>query len=181
MSSVEEAVSKLRGYLPGADRRIFLFFEAWLKARDGAAVPFRRDFHPDSIPSLLGFIWLYRYDSSKEDFVVQLAGESINDAWGRGIKGLTLRDIVGDADYPVVRERWLGIVNRPAVQYGAAQEQLSAIEAWNAERLQMPMRSDDGAIDVVIGVSLYKLELTTSKRTAVIPEDVIQFPCEDFL
>ena len=123
---------------------------------------------------------MYRFDPDAGDYVCQLAGESVNDAWGKSIKGRTIRSIVGEEDYPICKERWDRIIGEPAVQYGAVEEKLSALNAWHAERLIFPMASDDGTIDVILGISLYNLDHIVSHGNANVSEYVLQFPCEDF-
>jgi hypothetical protein len=181
MSSEARAISELKKRIPQADGRIFDFFAAWLSARGDALVARRKAFSPLSVPSLLRYMWIYRFEEEADDYVCKLAGESVNDAWGKGIKGRALRDIIGQADYPVVRERWDRIVGVPLIQYGAVEERLSSLDAWHAERLLLPMTSEDGRTDVVLGISLYNLDHLADDKSANVSEVVIQFPCRDFL
>ncbi|RVU38892.1 PAS domain-containing protein [Hwanghaeella grinnelliae] len=164
---------------PGTDARLLVFFDAWRSARSGAAVPTKRDFDPFQMPALLRFTWLYRDDPVAGDFVCLLAGEEVNRAWGHPIKDKTLRQVVGDEDYPVVQARWRKIIDTPLVQYGAKQEKLSSQDLWRAERLLMPLASADGRIDHVIGVSLYRLAGSEQKRMALFEEDIVQIPCAE--
>ncbi|WP_420403970.1 PAS domain-containing protein [Nisaea sp.] len=181
MPSDDRAISELRKRIPQADERIFEFFAAWLAARSDALVARRKDFSPLSVPSLLRYIWIYRFEPEVGDYVCKLAGESVNDAWGRGIKGRTIRNIVGEIDYPVVKERWDKIVGVPLIQYGAVEERLSSLDAWHAERLLLPMASEDGKTDVILGISLYNLAQFADDRNANVSEVVMQFPCRDIL
>lgn len=180
MTQSHRAIEELRKRLPHADQRLFEFFACWVEARGDALVPRRKDFSPLAVPSLLRFIWMYRFLPEVGDFVCQLAGESVNDAWGRGIKGRTIRDVVGEEDYAICRQRWDRIVGEPLIQYGAVEEELAALNAWHAERLLLPMASDDGTIDVILGISLYKLDHIVSDGNANVSEHVLQFPCDDF-
>lgn len=164
---------------PGTDPRLLTFFDAWRLARSDAVVPNKRDFDPSQIPALLRFTWLYRDDPAAGDFVCQLAGEEVNRAWGHPIKGMTLRQVVGDEDYPVVHRRWRTIVDTPLIQYGAKEEKLSSQDLWRAERLLMPLASVDGRVDHVIGVSLYRLAGGEKARAALIEEDIVRIPCAE--
>ncbi|WP_193187412.1 PAS domain-containing protein [Nisaea sediminum] len=181
MPSDAKAISELKKRIPQADGRIFDFFAAWLAARGDALVARRKTFSPLSVPSLLRYMWIYRFEEEAGDYVCNLAGESVNDAWGKGIKGRTLRNIIGEEDYPVVRERWDSITGVPLVQYGAVEERLSSLDAWHAERLLLPMSSEDGKTDVVLGISLYNLDYLTDDKSVNVSEVVMQFPCSDFL
>lgn len=181
MPSDATAISELKKRIPQADQRIVDFFAAWLAARGDALVARRKAFSPLSVPSLLRYMWIYRFEPEAGDYVCKLAGESVNDAWGKGIKGRALRNIIGEADYPVVRERWDNIVGVPLIQYGAVEERLTSLDAWHAERLLLPMASEDGTTDVVLGISLYNLDHLTKDKSANVSEVVMQFPCRDFL
>jgi len=140
-------------------------------------VPNRRDIDPTQIPTLLPNVFIYRWDDEIGDFVCKLAGEDINVAWGRGIAGLRLRDVVGEADHPVVLTRWKRIVTGPVVHFGSAQERMSAQELVAAERLILPLEGNAGTIDHVLGLSLYKLVSRRDDRKPLLSEDIIQVPC----
>ncbi|WP_416899932.1 MAG: PAS domain-containing protein [Minwuia sp.] len=161
-----------------ADPRIFRFLDAWRGARHGRLLPRKRDFEPLDVADLLGCVWLYRYDGEAGDFICRLAGEAVNDAWGGSIRGLTLRRIVGEADYPVMIGRWRRIVSTPLIHYGADSERLSGLSARRAERLLMPMTDDEGEAVFMLGLSLYRIESADATRPVLTPEDMIQVPCE---
>ncbi len=165
--------------LPDAHPAIFTFLDAWRDMRGGRLVPYKRDFDPARVRGLLASIFLYRFDRERDDFVCHLAGEQINQAWGRSIRGLTLREIVGDNDYPIVIERWREIIGRPLVHYGSEQERLSRLDKRRAERLLLPLAADDGRIDHVIGVALYTIGLANLQRSPLILSDITQLPCDE--
>lgn len=169
----------LEARLPNADPRIFDFFEAWRRARRGRLVPRRRDFDPIAVPGLLRHVWLYQYDPDRADFVCKLAGENVNEAWGRSIRGLSLRQVIGEADHATVLRRWLRILSVPLIHYGAARERLSALELQQAERLLLPLGPDDGEPDHVLGLSLYTISSDNLSRSPLVPDDVVQIPCAE--
>lgn len=165
--------------LVDADPRIFDFLSAWKAARRRTLVPLRRDFDPSHIPGLLRHVWLYRFDPEAGDFVCKLAGEEVNLAWGRSIKGMTLRAIVGPVDHPVMLTRWHRLLTVPLVHYGSASERLSELETQTAERLLVPLASDPDTIDHVLGISLYTIGAADRARSALVPADTIQIPCAE--
>jgi len=165
--------------LAGADPRIFAFLQAWRDARRGSLVPLRRDFDPLAIPRLLPKAWFYQFDPECGDFVCRLAGEEVNAAWGRSIRGETLLQIVGPVDHPTVFRRWKQIVGVPLIHYGAATERLSALEWRTAERLLLPLASEPDTIDHVLGLSLYTMAAANRSRAALVPADIIQIPCAE--
>lgn len=177
----DRALAKFRQRVPDASPKIHSFLGAWLDARGDALVPRRKSFSPMTIPTLLRFVWIYEFDPKRQDFVCRLAGESVNEAWGGSIRGRTIREIVGKIDYPVLRSRWDIIIGEPAIQYGAVEERLSSQETWQAERLLLPMASGDGAINVMLGISLYSLPRGVPEGKQDIPEFVIRIPCAELL
>jgi len=179
MTSKDKALTEFRRRIPDASSNIQKFFGAWLDARGDALVPSRTSFSPLTIPSLLRFVWIYQFDSRQQEFVCQLAGESVNEAWGGSIRGRTIRDIVGEHDYPMVRNRWDSVVGWPAILYGALDERLTSMEVWQAERLLLPMASEDGTIDVMLGISLYRLQHMASGGKANVPELITRVPCAE--
>lgn len=162
-----------------ADPRVFEFLDAWRAARRGTLVPQRADFDPLRVPRLLPHVWLYRYEPDRDDFVCRLAGEEVNAVWGRSIRGLALKQIVGEADHPTVLRRWRMIVSVPLLHYGSAVERLSALESRSAERLLLPLASGGERVDHVLGLSLYRISLASSMRSPLVPEDIVQIPCAE--
>lgn len=179
MTEASPPGSSVEARLPGADPRIFEFLDAWRSARRGTMVPYRHDFEPMSVVKLLPHVWLYRYEPEHADFVCRLAGEEVNAAWGHSIRGETLRRVLGEADHPTVFRRWQQIVSVPLLHYGSAVERLSAMETRSAERLLLPMASDDDTVDYVLGLSLYRISLASANRTPLVPEDIIRIPCAE--
>lgn len=179
MNEQAPAEEIVRSRLPDADPRIHTFFAAWNAARHGKPIPSRRDFDPLAVAPLLKFVWIYRYEPDIPDFVCRLAGENVNDAWGRSIKGRRLLDIVGAADHPVVMERWLRILREPSIQYGARQERLSALDLHRAERLILPLTGDSGEAEFVLGISLYTVAHPDPNRPPLISEDIVRIPCAE--
>ena len=59
---------------PGADTRVLHFLEAWKQARGDRLVPYRGDFEPLSVPRLLEYAYIYRYDPERGDYVCELSG-----------------------------------------------------------------------------------------------------------
>lgn len=142
-------------------------------------VPLRQDFDPLSVPRLLKHIWLYRFDPTRGDFVCRLSGEEVNAAWGRSIRGETLRTVLGEADHAIVLSRWKQIVTVPLLHYGSAVERLSALETRSAERMLLPLASDRDTVDCVLGISLYTISAANAHRPSLVPDDIVQIPCAE--
>jgi len=163
----------------GTDARLLTFFDAWRASRTDGPVPAKRDFDPFQVPSLLRYAWLYRLDSPTGDFVCLLAGEDVNHAWGRSIKGETLADVVGEDEHPGILRRWRELLEVPQIQYGQRDEQLTNQALWKAERLLLPMSSDGVQADHIIGVSLYRLATGTELVRTSINEGKFRLRCDE--
>ncbi|MBP5856142.1 PAS domain-containing protein [Marivibrio halodurans] len=166
-----------------ADTRLVAFLDAWAAARDGAPVPRKTAFDPLAVAALLPMVWLYRYEPALGDFVCRLAGESVNQAWGHSIRGMTLRQVVGKADHPTILGRWREIVGTPFIHYGGSRERLSAQSVYQAHRLLMPLAGEAEGMsppDYVIGISLYHLDPMDRDRMPLMPEDIVRLRCDVF-
>ena len=179
MTQATPPKSTVEQRLAGADPRIFVFLEAWRRARHDTLLPLRSDFDPMSVPGLLAQMWMYRYDPVRGDFVCKLAGEEVNAAWGGSIKGKTLRQILGPDDHPIVLQRWKFIQRVPLIHYGSAEERLSALETRIAERLILPLASEPDTVDHILGLSLYRISAANRDRPVLVPEDIVQIPCAE--
>lgn len=139
--------------IPSNSELIATVFDHWKSLWAPGVVPKRSAIDPTAIPKALTFCWIYRLEDDG-DFYCILAGEEINLAWGRRIKGLSSREIIGD-DHVEAHPRWLTVINRPAI-YFLSQSKLDMPK--KTERLVLPVAEDDGSIRCVFGVSHYEYE-----------------------
>lgn len=167
-------------FVAGLDPRAVRFLNAWLLSRNGRTLPTRQDFDPMRVPTLLPFTSLYRWDAERDDFVCKLAGEALRGAWGRSIAGLSLQEVVGPDNHPVIKERWQRILSGPMAHHGLTQERLQG-EVAQADRLILPLRDGpDGPVDHIICFSLYRYDGTPGSTAPLAPEDITQIPCSVF-
>ena len=166
--------------LADMDPRLHRFLDVWRTARGDATLPLRKAFDPTSVPSLLSNIYIYRFHQDVGDYICELAGEQVNDAYGRAIKGETLLQIVGARDHPVISERWARILGQPCIHYGTANETLSNTRMRQAERLLLPFASTaEGTADTIIGVGLYSSRRKWPDQPPLMPSDIVQIPCSE--
>ena len=163
--------------IAGASPEVRTLLDYWIDARGDRPVPYRRDIDPMAVPRLLPNMWIYRWDDDADDFVCKLAGETLRQAWGYSIAGMRMRDFIAAPDYPTVRERWLRIITVPMAHYGSANEKLTDPGLMRAERLILPLASDDGTVSHVMGLSLYKFDTRRDDRAPLMSEDIVQVPC----
>lgn len=156
------------------------FCRHWLEIRQGRPVPHKQHFDPAAIPACLPHTWLYQYNPAQDEFTCRLAGEEVNLAWGKSIKGMTLRNIVGAEDAPTIHARWKHLLERPAILHGNRNERLSRHWHMNAERLILPLAdgSADGATHL-IGISIYQISDDHTTAPVLRDQDIIVIPCRE--
>jgi hypothetical protein len=173
-------MTSTQAHLSDADPRILDFLNAWRAARRGnEIVPLKKNFDPMRVPTLLQFMWLYRFDPSNGNYLCRLAGEEVNAAWGYSIKGKSLAQIVGPVDYPTVLKRWHMITNTPLVQYGTARERLTEQTTQQAERMLVPLKDTSGATSYVLGVSLYRYVNFEPVHIPPLSGNIVRIACAD--
>lgn len=164
---------------PDADPRIIQFLDAWESARRGGLVPARRDFDPTRVPRLLSSVYICKWLPGDGDFQCVLAGEEVNRAWGGSLSGKKIGEVIGEADQPIIRQRWLEITGVPEIHYGLVTERMTEQNFYNAERLTVPLADRDGAVSFIMGLSLYTIGEVDLTRPALFPEDTIRIRCAD--
>ncbi len=164
-----------------AHPHILLLLDAWMNARHGALVPFRRNMTPDIFASVLPYVWTYRFDEDLGDFICKIAGERINDAWGRSLRGVPLRDVVGKDAHAAALQRWKAVINAPSVQYGKIRGAPPDESMTIAERLVLPLADPDGTVCYTIGLSVYPFRQDDRARTPPVWDDITVIPCVDLI
>jgi hypothetical protein len=136
------------------DERLSQFLDAWLAMRGEHRMPRRRDVDPQLITPLLPYVWIYRWLADEGTFRCELAGESIHDAWRGPIMGRTIDTMFSQSDFEAMRQRWLAILQGPAVMYGRQGSGSHKL----AERLICPISDDTRRAAAVFGISIYSIE-----------------------
>jgi hypothetical protein len=142
-----------------SDRTIRRFAAYWLARRGGKLVPGRRDIDPVEIPWALPFIWLCDHLPEEREFRYRLAGEHINGAFRRNLRGRTMRDIVSPEIYAIAIARYLPVIDGPAVLHNAGPVYNHRGHLVTGERIAFPLSSDGGRVDMMVGVTVSQVEL----------------------
>lgn len=161
------------------DPRIHQFLDAWIAARRDSLVPVRADFDPTWIPRLLSSIYICAWLPDEGDFQCVLAGEEVNRAWGGNLSGKKIGEVIGEDDQPVMRQRWLEIIETPQIHYGLVSERLTQQKFYSAERLTVPLADKEGTPCFIMGLSLYTIGQVDFSRPALFPEDTIRIECAE--
>lgn len=150
----------------------------WAEARQGASVPFRTAIDPARMPQSLPHLWLYRYDSGRDDFLCTLAGEDIRVAWGRPIMHRYLTEFMPVAVRDLVSARCRRILEMPALMTSSGPGDNPGGQFKVAKRLVVPLLDADGACTIILGLSAYEYTYAETNFPVAANQDVIFHPCD---
>lgn len=159
-----------RLFEPLVDERLRRFLDYWLSLRRGRRLPSRRDLDPVAIPWALPLIWLcdvvgpnsYRY---------RLAGETINEVYGRGLAGLYLKELIRPEGYEMVRARYDATVAGPAIVHSIGRIYARSDRHYQGERLILPLSDDGRQVHHLVGITVRDRGLA-DEGSPYLPEEV---------
>lgn len=151
----------------------------WLAAGNDARPPGRRDLQPETIPELLGDIWLMDYLPDAARLRYRLAGENIRARYGRTLVGRYLEDFLPPKDQGRVVPYFLACVQKPAVCMVIGRLYVGLDRPGYGERLLLPLLDPTGATEGLLGITICKQSFDSQKEaearakrlTVVLPLD----------
>ena len=78
-----------------SDPRLRKAYEYWLSKRTAERLPSRRDMDPVDISICLSGVLLFDVLDDGTDYRIRLAGSHVEEAYGRSLKGIRLRELLG--------------------------------------------------------------------------------------
>lgn len=139
-------------------------YDHWLaRARAAGDVPGRRDVDPLAFHRLLPYIWLIDYERAADVFRYRLAGDWIESAFGRSLKGRVLSEVVPREVYAGAETRVRALLAEPsAMLVTGTLYHFDDGTSYHGQRLILPLRSDRAAgeqaplspADGLVGASL---------------------------
>lgn len=138
------------------DRRIRDLADYWLSRRNGGTMPRRRDIDPVDIPWALSFIWLCDYLPEDRNFRYRLAGEAINEVFGRNVAGKRFHEVLSPKSAPFIRGRYLPVVDEPAIAHSAGAIYRNADRPIVGERIIFPLSKEGDGADMLLGMTVYE-------------------------
>jgi hypothetical protein len=155
--------SRARRELDGAafphvqDSRLLLLLNHWLERRGSDAVPLRSAIDPAAIAPALPSIWLCEFLPDEGRFRMRLAGEEINRLYGRNVSRSYFEEIANERFLATVVRRYRRIIEEPAIMHCGGHIYFANDSRVVGERLGLPLRTEDGLISQIIGVSVYDI------------------------
>ena len=129
--------------------------EHWGRVRNGRLMPAWADLEATALRRNLAIVWAWKYDRATDRFVGRLAGEEINDAFGKSLRGADMEDFFRDFDFPRIFLRHKRVVTEPCCAHGLGQVFGHAHRIGYGERIIMPLAEDGVHGDGIFGATLY--------------------------
>lgn len=129
----------------------------WLDLRRGERLPEYGDLDPARFASLLPYVWVSEREGSGR-FRYHLAGERINEVYGRSLRGRYLDEIMPAERREKTHAIYARVVDEPAVLHNLGWLYNRLGRSGYGERLALPMRKGPGPARIILGVSLYVLD-----------------------
>jgi len=157
--------------------------EHWAAARGLKAMPAWRDIDPLQLGRNIRYVWSWKYDRVAETFTGRLAGEELDLAFGKSMRGAAMRDFYSPQVYDLVYPRHRRVVTERGFMYGQGMLFAHMGRTVVGERIVMPLAEDGVTADGIIGGTLYTpMPIGGDNRPLgpdYQPEQVTFFPLSD--
>lgn len=137
-------------------RRVLAVWEAAAASEAGWRVPSRSAVDPIQLGRALPHVWLCEREAGGR-FRYRLAGERINEIYKGSLAGRYLDEIIPEPGITIVRRRYREVLDLPAVTRTAGLVYPRNQRVLVGERLILPLVSDLGGGDLVLGATVYGL------------------------
>ncbi|MEM8793398.1 MAG: PAS domain-containing protein [Pseudomonadota bacterium] len=134
-------------------------FSYWDRLRAGRPLPFRAEIDPRDMDCDARNLFILE-SVGEGNIRFRLAGSAIADAFGMDLRGMSVRSIMGGRSRESIAALIDEVLAEPGVGYARLVEDTEAGTTW--EILLLPLKSDFGAVDRIIG-ALYPIAGTPSK------------------
>jgi len=127
----------------------------WATARGDRRMPAFRDIDPVGIGRHLRYVWAWKYDRNDDSFLGRLAGEEIDRAFGKSLRGMKMAEFYAPEVYAVVFPRHRQVVTEPSFFHGAGMVFSRMGYSMTGERISLPLSEDGDLGDGIIGGTFY--------------------------
>jgi hypothetical protein len=137
----------------------------WAAARGSKPMPAWRDIDPLQLGRNIRYVWSWKYDRAADGFTGRLAGEEIDLAFGKSMRGAAMRDFYSPQVYDLVFPRHRRVVTERGFMYGQGMLFAHMGRTVVGERIVMPLAEDGVTSDGIFGATLYRpMPLTADDR-----------------
>jgi len=128
----------------------------WNAVRGSKTMPDWTDLRPNKIAAHLGIIWSYRYDRATDAMIGRLAGDEIEQIFGKTFRGTPMTQLYPPDQFPHMFARFRRIVCDPALYLEHGKVFQSVDHFGFGERIALPLAQDGVTGDGIIGATVYE-------------------------
>ena len=154
----------------------------WEAARGSRRMPAFRDIDPIGIGRHLRYVWAWKYDRAADSFTGRLAGEEIDRAFGKSLRGTKMTEFYTPDVYAVVFPRHRQVVTEPAFFHGTGMVFARMGYTMSGERISLPLSEDGMEGDGIIGGTFYSALPPAMEEVPLgpdfTPEEVAFYPLD---
>jgi hypothetical protein len=136
--------------------RLLVIAEHWARVRGDKLMPAWGDLDATELRRNLTIVWAWKYDRATDLFTGRLAGEEINEAFGKSLRGADMKEFFKDFDYESIFARHKRVVTEPCCAHGVGRVFAHAHRVGLGERIIMPLADDGVQGDGLFGATLYE-------------------------
>jgi hypothetical protein len=134
-----------------------VLFRHWQECRGRRQMPAWGDIRPQSIKTVLPFVWAWKYDRASDRFTGRLAGDEIHRIFGATNAGRPMEECFPERYYGAVFALFKRVVAGPQFFRERGPVYIHLGRACLGERIVMPLADDGTNCDGIIGATLFEL------------------------
>lgn len=150
-----------------ADETLSTLVERWLAWRVKERFPTRKAIEPTELGSALPFVWICEKKSESGCYRYRLVGEAVNTLYGKGLRGRVLKDFLSQATARRIRDRLDHCLSSGILIHTIAPQTLHDNRHVLVQRLFLPILSDHGIADTILGCTKVTATIKESERASV--------------
>ncbi len=177
IDSWREAANAANQWLAYDESRLLLDY--WQSLGHATQPPRREDLEPEKMARVLSHIWLMDFVPDESRLRYRLIGDQVRQRYEKAVVGKYLDEVVEPEAYPRVARYFLACPELPAITMLSGRLYHEWPRPGFGERLLLPLFSDQGAAEAVIGITVCKktyndretAEKEASRTVRILPLD----------
>jgi hypothetical protein len=137
----------------------------YLEVRGERRMPSRQDIDATRLGPVLPIIWISAYEPAAGTFRYRLAGEEVNQVWGRSVAGCLLSDFVLPERFAATNEAFLKVMREEMALLASGPVYRCNDRIGLGERLVLPLSNDGTTADGLIGATHRELMVGLDQAT----------------
>jgi len=127
----------------------------WNEARGSGLMPAWSDIRPAALAPQLPIIWSYQFDRDRGGFTARLAGDRIEQIFGKSFRKLRLADAHSEGSFTWAYAMLERVVMEPAIHRSSGRVFKHLGRSGYGERIVMPLSGDGVLSDGILGATEY--------------------------